>query len=123
MERIYHSYDKWEDHAHGFYDNVSGKNKPELIQAVVNLFSSDPQTRYFMKRVIDEWKYSCEHNLSNISMNRIAWLGQSACCLSNGVPSTVTMEAWSEVPLPFRERADKIANDLIQEWEERYAEN
>ena len=29
--QIYHPWDKWEDHKHGFYDNISGRDKKEMI--------------------------------------------------------------------------------------------
>ena len=40
-----------------------------------------------MDRVLAEWPHSCEHFLSNESMNRIAWLGQSSMCIDTGVPA------------------------------------
>lgn len=123
MNRIYHSWDKWEDHKHGFYDNISGKNKQEMINKVVQIFSDSELTEMLMRKVLNEWKYSCEHNLTNLSMNRIAYLGQSACCILAGIPSTITMEAWSLVPEEKRNEADKIADKLIKEWEVNYAEN
>jgi hypothetical protein len=38
--------------------------------------------------VITEWKHSCEHYLTNVAMNRIAWLGQAAVCYAHGIPNT-----------------------------------
>lgn len=119
MERIYHNYENWEDFKLGFYDNISGKNKDELINKVVELFSSKSLTEKFMNKVIVEWPNSCEHNLSNISMNRIAYLGQAACCIYSGVPSTITMFAWSLVSKEKRDQADKIAESIINKWEKQ----
>jgi len=31
MKQIFHPWDKWEDHKHGFYDNISGRDKKEMI--------------------------------------------------------------------------------------------
>ena len=39
-----------------------------------------------LKRVISEWVHSCDQFLSNPSINRIAWLGQSSMHISTGVP-------------------------------------
>lgn len=116
MERIYHRYELWEDYPAGFYDNVSGKNKKELINKVIELFSSESKTREYMNRVINEWPYSCEHNLTNPAMNQIAYLGQGACCIYAGVPSSITMEAWYMVDKKFRDQADKIAEEIINEY-------
>ena len=117
MIRIYHPYDLWEDYKHGFYDNLSGKNKNELGAKVVDLFSDSIKTRIYMQRVINEWKFSCEHNLSNNSMNKIAYLGQAACCMYAGIPSSITMEYWNKVDKSNRDKADEIAKELIEKWE------
>ena len=50
-------------------------------------------------------------------MNRIAYLGQAACCLFFGIPSTITMEAWSLVSKENRDIADSIAEKIIKSWE------
>jgi len=121
VQRFYHPYNLWEDYKHGFYDNLSGKNKQILFDKVIEMFSDSNTTEEYMQRVINEWIYSCEHNLSNYSMNRIAWLGQAACCLYAGVPSTITMEAWSSVSKENRDVADGIAKKLIEKWEGSYA--
>lgn len=126
MERIYHHYEKWEDYKHGFYDSLSGKNKNVLMDKVVELFSSQELTDKYMRMVIEQWPYSCEHNLSNPSLNRVAYLGQSACCIYGGIPSGITMSAWSLVSQKNRDEADKIASKIIKEWELKqinYAEN
>jgi hypothetical protein len=117
MERIFHPYDKWEDYTHGFYDNISGKNKNQMIQNVIDIFSNPSETKRLMQKVISEWKYSCEHNLTNMSMNRIAYLGQASCCIEHKIPSTITMESWNKVDKNYRDIADSIAKDLIKEWE------
>lgn len=119
--QIYHPWDKWEDHKHGFYDNISGRDKKEMINKVVQMFSDSELTEICMRKVINEWKYSCEHNLTNMNMNRIAYLGQAACCVFAGIPSSITMEAWSLVPEDKRKTADLIASNLIKEWEVKNA--
>ena len=116
MNRVYHPYWMWEDHKAGFYDNISGEQKKEMINKVVELFSDQKLTRKYIMRVIDEWVFSCQHNLSNESLNRIAYLGQGACCLFAGVPSTITMEAWSLVSKENQDKADEIAKDVLNIW-------
>jgi hypothetical protein len=117
MKRIYHPYWLWEDYKAGFYDNVSGEQKKTLILKVVEMFNSKTLTEQNMLRVINEWKYSCEHNLTNESLNKIAYIGQGACCLYANIPSTITMEAWSLLTEEVKERSNKIALKVIQEWE------
>lgn len=118
MKRIYHHYEKWEDFKCGFYNNITGENKEKLILKVIELFSNPALTETYMRKVINEWNYSCEHNLSNISLNRIAYIGQAACCLYASVPCTITMNAWNKIDIVYRDIADNIANKIIKEWEQ-----
>ncbi len=117
IKRIYHSWEKWEDYKCGFYDNVSGKNKPFMIDKVVELFINPELTEKYMNKAIKEWFFSCEHNLTNNGLNKIAYIGQAACCLYDGIPSTITMEAWSKVPKEFQIIADSIATEVLKDWE------
>ena len=123
MKQIFHPWDKWEDHKHGFYDNISGRDKKEMINKVVEMFTDSELTEICMRKVIKEWTFSCEHNLTNLNMNRVAYLGQAACCVFAGVPCSITMEAWNLVPEEKRKIADSIAERLVKEWEVKYAEN
>lgn len=66
---------------------------------------------------INKWPFSAEHNLTNESMNRVAWLGQAAACLYCKCPSQITMESWRDVPENYREKANKIAEKIISEYE------
>lgn len=45
-----------------------------------------PRFEDALARVITEWPISCEQFLSNDSINRVAWLGQSSMCIATGVP-------------------------------------
>lgn len=120
IEQVYHPWHLWEDHKHGFYNNVSGLNKKKLEANVLELFSNESMTLMFMTSVIDNWVYSCEHNFTNPSINKIAYLGQAACCLAYKVPATVTMSYWRNIPLESRGKADKIAKKLIDNWIKNY---
>lgn len=116
MNRIYHPYWYWEDYKSGFYENCSGEIKQQYIQKVLEMFNSEQLTYEYMNKVINEWPYSCEHNLTNESLNKIAYIGQGACCLFANIPSTVTMEAWSLLKPEIQERANKQAESILNEW-------
>lgn len=117
MKRIYHPFWLWEDFKAGFYDNISGEKKKELSLKVLELFNNPKATKEFMLRVINEWKYSCEHNLTNDSLNKIAYIGQGACCLYAGIPNSITMESWSLLSKDVQKRSDEIAKEVISIWE------
>ncbi len=116
MDRIYHPYWKWEDYRQGFYNNVSGKEKETLKNKVVEMFRDPVKTKKNMNLVIKDWVYSCEHNLTNQSMNKIAYIGQAACCIYAGVPSSLTMEAWRLVSEENKKEANKTAEEILNKW-------
>lgn len=115
-KRVYHPWDKWEDYTFSFYENCTGKDKDIKIAQVLDMFSSLESTRECMFFVVDNWKHSMEHNLTNKSMNRIAYIGQCACAYYKNIPSTITMEAWSSLDSETQKRADKIAQEAIDRW-------
>jgi len=118
MERIYHPYWLWEDYKNGFYENVSGEEKQIKIQKVFEMFNNEKLTIDNMNYVVDNWRYSMEHNLSNPSINKIAYIGQSACCNYAKIPNSITMECWSKLSKEVQERANKNAIDSISRWNE-----
>jgi len=87
-DRILHTYEKWECYKAGFYENkVSGLSKEECEEIYRSMLANIEEFEIALSRVITEWKYSCEHYLTNEKMNRIAWLGQASLCITYGIPS------------------------------------
>lgn len=117
MERIYHPYWLWEDYLAGLYDNCSdNKQKKLYIKKILEMFNSEQETLRCMFYVVENWVYSMQHNLTNNSINKIAYIGQCACCYYCGVPQTITMEAWSLLSKDIQDRADKNALSAIDKW-------
>ena len=114
--RIYHPYWRWEDFKAGFYNNCSGEEKKILINKGIEMFNSEKLTLENMYRVINEWKYSCEHNFTNPSLNKIAYIGQGACCLYANIPSTATMEIWNMLEKKVQDRANNNAEKVLNHW-------
>ena len=75
----------------------------------------------FMRRVVVEWPIACEHNLTERSMNRLAWIGHSACCLAINCPESVTREAWGHLSSVQRQEADAQAENALDMWRKHYA--
>lgn len=116
MKQIYHPYWLWEDYKAGFYDNVAGEQKKILMNKVLEMFNSKQLTKENMFFVVNNWKYSMEHNLSNNAINKIAYIGQSACCNYAGIPNSITMEMWSKLSKEVQERSNNIAIEAIELW-------
>jgi len=114
--RIYHPYWRWEDYKAGFYNHCSGEEKKILIKKGVEMFNSEKLTLINMYKVINEWKYSCEHNFTNPSLNKIAYIGQAACCIYAYIPSTITMELWNMLEKDIQNRANNNALEVLDTW-------
>lgn len=90
MNRIYHTWDKWECYPFGFWNNKH-KNKSYTdidCKKISEGFLRDiPLLESSLQSIVLEWKYSCEHVLTNEKTNRLFWLIQAATCYSEGIPS------------------------------------
>ena len=87
-DRIFHTYDKWECFKAGFYNTtVEGKTEEQCKQEYADFLSNLNEFEKALDFIVHNWKYSCEHYLTNKGMNRIAYLGQAALAYSRGIPS------------------------------------
>jgi len=120
MKRIYHIWDKWECYPAGFYENhppdKMTNEEAEIFYrdflSDINLFSK------CLQKVIDEWKNSCEHYLTNEKMNRIAWMGQAAVCIYKGIPSKFR-GGYNLLDEEQKQKADETALKYINIWMKR----
>jgi len=119
QKQIYHHYKLWEDYKNGFYKTCDKKQKELKILKVLEMFNSKILTEKYMNKVVNEWTYSCEQVFKNKSINKIAYLGQAACCVYAKVPNLITMYAWKFLSFEVQERSNKIAEKKILEWEQK----
>lgn len=117
MKRIYHTWDKWECYLAGFYEDdcKTPMSKQQAELAYRDFLANTRAFRLVLKRVLKEWKNSCEHYLSNERMNRIAWLGQAAACLSMGIPSCYR-GGFNLLSEGQQEAANKVALQALNKW-------
>lgn len=115
IKRIYHPWDKWEEVNFNMWGGAHDRAK-FLNKAI--LFTGDHK-KYgrFMMRVVREWKYSCEHNLSNQQSNRQAWVGHAACALAFECPEDIVREAWKYLTEEQQIKANQEADKAIEYWE------
>lgn len=118
-KRIFHTYEKWECYKAGFYNtHFEGMTKEQCHEAYRAFLSDTVRFEAALERVINEWKHSCEHYLTNSCMNRIAWLGQAAMCYATGIPSEFRSGFFLLTP----EQQD-IANNIALKYLNKWLEN
>lgn len=121
MKRIYHPWHLWEDFKHNFYGGSDTETKKDkTLKLYASLLRDLPRFEEALKTIINEWKHSCEHNLSNESMNRIAYLGQASCSLVYKVPHTMSMAGYNLLNDEEKIAADALAQKYLDLWLERY---
>lgn len=123
MTRIYHPFDKWEDYKYNFYSGVLEYNHDKTLETYAALLRDLKSFEQALEIIITEWKYSCEHNLSNESMNRIAYLGQAANALVNNVPASVSMGGYNLLTKEEQKLADEMALKYLNIWLELHNEH
>lgn len=114
--RIFHTFEKWECHKAGLYaQKVEGKTTEQCEREFADFLSNDELFMQTLFKVITEWKNSCEHYLTNIAMNRIAWLGQASVCYATGIPSKYS-SGWNLLSVEQQNRANEIALVALNQW-------
>lgn len=115
-QRIFHTYDKWECYKAGFYNTVKeGMTKEQCEQAYHDLLTDLEVFAGVLDHVVTEWKFSCEHYLTNKSMNRIAYLGQAALCYAKGIPSTFR-GGFNLLTDTEQQTANEVALTYLNKW-------
>jgi len=119
MTRIWHPWHLWEDYKVGFYGNASVSKEKNNLENYANIFRDIPEFERILNIIITEWKYSCEHNLTNSSLNRIAYMGQAAAALKYGIPHMVGSAAYNCLTEEQKALADNAAAKYISLWESK----
>lgn len=117
MNRIYHTWDKWECYRSGFFEvnTPKGMTDEECLERYKELLQDIDEFKRVMRLIIREWKYSCEHNLTNERMNRIAWMGQASLAYKYKIPSRFR-GGYHLLTEEQRLAADNAALEVINEW-------
>jgi len=124
LERIYHPYWKWEDWNNGQFNvekRYSEKQEEELCKKVKELLSDSKEFYKIALKVINEWVFASEHNLTNSSLNKQAWIGQASCCYKYKIPERITILGWKMLSPTQQKEANNVADKIIKIWEDNYA--
>lgn len=114
--RVFHTYEKWECYAAGFYATTKdGMTKAQCEEAYRDFLADLPKFRQAMEHVVSEWKHSCEHYLTNGAMNRIAWMGQASACYALGIPSQFR-SGYYLLTSEQQQLADEAALVYVNKW-------
>jgi hypothetical protein len=112
MNRIYHPYQKWEEVKFNMWGRVLDRDK--FLKKAIQFTGNHKLYGKWMMRVVLDWKYSTEHNLTDASQNRQAWIGHAACAYAFQCPEDIIREAWHMLSDSQRKSANRQADKAIE---------
>ena len=115
ISRVYHPYWIWEETDFNMWGTTP--NRREMLEWAIEFTGDHVKYGEAMMSVANEWKYSCEHNLSNLTQNRKAWIGHAACAYAKKCPEDIVREAWSHLTKEQQYLANGVADLAIKHWE------
>lgn len=115
--RVFHTWDKWECFKAGFFAErpANGMTMEEGEKKYLDFLSDLSAFEAALISVTTGWPYSCEHNLTNDRMNRIAWLGQAAAAQAHGLPSCCR-GGYHMLTDEQKKSADELALKYLNKW-------
>jgi hypothetical protein len=116
--RVYHPYWKWEEVDANMWGSV--KDRASFLKMAIEFTGDHERYGSFMIQVAKKWRYSCEHNLTDNTQNRKAWIGHAACALAMGCPEDIVRQAWGYLTKDQQLEANKKADEAIHFWENKY---
>jgi hypothetical protein len=123
LKQVFHPYWVWEDYINGMWRKESKEFELQWLPIAITFTGDHNKYGAAMIRVINEWPISCEHNLTDKSQNRRAWIGHAAVCLELGIPEYITRMAWHHLTEKQQIKANRKADIAIEKWETTKAKN
>jgi len=118
FKQTFFHYSLWEDWKNGMYE--TSRNNDSLITKSLFILSDEELCFVSMKKVIDCWPISTMQNLTNLSINRCAWLGWSSCSLAHNSTQIQTILAWNFLKEKHQVVANFTAMRIIHLFESRF---
>ena len=115
----WHPFWKWEEIKHNMWGHVSERR--EWLQKAIEFTGDNELYGLWMMRVVDAWKYSCEHHLTKLDTNRKPWIGHAAVAMAMQCPEDIVREAWGHLTEEQQRLANAAAQRAIEHWEMTHA--
>lgn len=116
MKRIYHHYTLWEDYTNGMWRKVSKDEELSMLSIAIEFTGNHIKYGNAMMKVVDSWKYTMEHNLTDNTINKKAFVGHCAVCYELKIPEYITRNAWGYLHDFQKIMANKEAEKAIKYW-------
>lgn len=123
IKRVYHHYLKCEEYKTDMWKAAPIGERQWLQDKSADLMKDVAAFEAAMFRVVNEWPFSCEANLSASVINHQAWMGHAGCAINHNAPEDITRLAWRTLTEFEQDLANAAADRAIAAWREKYLEN
>lgn len=121
MKQVFHPAQNWEEYKAGMWRQVSNLDeRNRYIEAAADLMREPGRFLSAMLTAIERWPISCEHQLTNQSINHQAWLGHAGCCIETESPEDCTRLGWHTLTKDEQDAANDAADRAYDAWEKSY---
>ena len=114
VSRIYHPYWMWEEVKYNMWGSVD--DTEDYLNRAVDFTGDHTLYGKYMMKAVKKFTYSCEHNLTNPTINKKAYIGHIACALAMKCPEDIVRKAWWLLTDEQRELADREAMIAYNYW-------
>lgn len=115
MSEIWHPFWAWEEVKFNMWGDV--ENKKEFLDMAVKFTGNHELYGNWMMKVVNEWPYSCQHNLTKKGINKKAWVGHAAVAMAIQCPEDIVRSAWGLLTEDQQRLANMKAEEAINYWE------
>lgn len=122
MIRVYKPYWLWEDWLNGMWIRQSKINEEVMLKKASSFTGDHVEYGKAMREVVKSWPNTMLNSLTNVSINRRAFLGHCAVSYKIQCPEYITRMAWKLLTDDQRKLADLEATKTILQWEREHKE-
>lgn len=97
----------------------NAKNEKELLKQAIEFTGDHNKYGQAMREVIVKWEKTMLNSITNVNINRRAFLGHCAVSYKLSIPEYITRMAWKELTEEQRILADNEAQKCIDEYENK----
>jgi hypothetical protein len=115
---VWHPWWKWEEVRHNMWGDVS--RRKTWLQIAISFTGDAELYGEWMRKVVEQWHHSCEHNLTKAGDKR-PWIGHAAVALAIGCPEDIVREAWGHLSEDQQMKANSKAAEAIEYWRSKNA--
>lgn len=112
---------EWECYKNGMWRKLPKEQEEAAVKSAVDFTGDWEQYGAAMQEVSMAWPRTMLNSLSNVSINRRAFIGHCAATFKIGAPEYITRMAWAELTNEQRFYADREAEKYIKQWLHHHA--